>query len=690
MLKQTINNFPTNLETYQQTGIPWGSIFQPLSKIKKSNTIESIDEILRCEKCFSFISPFNHIDINSNWSCKLCEYSNHSKIPEKSRYTFIGENKPVPKELAEKMVEFEIPQPKKTFSKSKILICLLIDLTLQIEEIEATQKTLIDLVQYLNGKRKIYVGLFTIDSRLGVYQLDSDVPFVKYISIPQNSTDSIPLFLEEISSYSKIFVEISKNNSNIISAIQSLSQNTSKNEFGFGSSVKYIVDSLIQKNRFIFTQFICFMGSVPNYGCGQIEEEEQMNPSTNYYQNIADIAGQNAMAFHLFPFRYVGLSSLKFLSNSTGGEIYLSDPLNQETIFNNLKNIVVQEKAVSCLFRIRTSPYFKVSKIFGKYCKDEKTENLSTGFEQCIDKCAYIQISFAYTFIPGIDEDENEDENQNGMIISNSLFEKKKTFHRYIRLYNQQVFFTEIPSKIFQKSNGENIIFLLTQKMIQMSLHNRLETARETLTQWLCSLVENYLLSNAENKRKEIEIEEELKEASEFIENPELHNLFWWIHGILKSAFFCVGSDIAPDHRIAYYSSLLSLPPQFLSRSFYPKMMILKNGTKFLLKNVRLSKNHLKACVQKFPKFILVLDRFWSLVVFNNFEEEIDFQKEMRELFSKWKKERKKCFFAEIRFYQELNWKIIERYLIEDENENGNSFEFFKEEIKKKIRNKFK
>lgn len=539
--------------------------------------------VARCESCFAYINCYAKFE-EDGWCCPLCHTTNALSPRYASR------NRRLLPELQEGLLEFNVANDD-TLCASRPVFLAIVDLTGTTEALETIKTGLAAVIQALPPSSLF--GLVTFSERIGVYDLRSPIPHIKHIAIHESG--ECTLGLEELVPLSNSLVEISSYSEQITVAIEGL-KSLHSNSFvqgtlrrGFGAAVRAVVDFLVAlEESYSSVRIMTFLCGAPNHGDGKVEETSQLAPHTAFYLDQAKRAVEAGVCIDLFVLTnaFVGLSSLKFLTSFTGGNLVLYEQPEGASLPQDLYRQYTRPQAANGLFRLRTSPGFRVATAYGHLSADPKYDNLYhiQGCDEykcfafdCVSKTgslhrktpSTIQMAFAYTYIPSVyDED-------------------RTAIRRRLRLQTVQMPVVKTGLELFVSAVPDSTICLLVHKLIHESLKKGLEEGRLLLKDWLLILLSNLCSHHQKGDATPNAMFKKMDAA--FRSVPSLKIIISSVYSLLKQT--AILNPNANTDDIVYAQCLYSgLEPRFLRRVLYPDLSSWETPDKLSCQNLPLSK----------------------------------------------------------------------------------------------------
>ncbi|KAL6051129.1 Protein transport protein Sec24B [Balamuthia mandrillaris] len=510
-LRLSLQHFPESTGMKQASGLPWGVVVQPFISpeeglLKETNV--KVSKIARCQQCFAYINPYATFGLNG-WQCCLCDNVNKPS----RRYSTPQKRRVLP-ELKYNFVEFQVPdeaeQEGELALPPQAVFIALVDVSGTPESLELVKSGLLGALKALPPS--CLFGLVTFSGRVSVYDLASPVPHVKHVGV--RSEGSCSIGLEEVLPLCNFLVELSSNEANVAAAIDSLrvlngstlvgNENAQR---GFGPAIKSTIDFLeLFGSSIKNVRLLTFLCGWPNYGIGALDDDNEsvdsLKPQHRFYLEQAERAAEAGTCIDLFVVtsKYVGLASLKDLTVLTGGNLMVYDTVESATLPQDIYRQFSRPQASHAMLRLRTSEEFRTCRAFGHFYPDTNFDNLyriagcdqhkcfAFDFEFLESNSLYgnerpaVQMAFAYTYIPSVHDPNRE-------------------VKRRVRIYTIQLEVARSLKKLYKSAIPENILSILTHKLIKASIEDGVEEARLLLRDWLITTVARYLENFTKQQR---------------------------------------------------------------------------------------------------------------------------------------------------------------------------------------------
>ncbi|GAB5356114.1 hypothetical protein AAMO2058_000263200 [Amorphochlora amoebiformis] len=216
----TTRCFPATSDVKRKSGIPWGCLVKPFavgdgaaeeSKETGGRTLTSVraSAVARCGTCYAYINPFVKWSWNS-WRCPLCRTWNSCG----RRYRDRNDND-LP-ELSFSDIEFLVstttPYPNAETTTSGLTLrhpiyIFVVDVTGGEKAVETVKKSILQSLDHL--PTHAWMALVTVSHKIGVYDMRSASPHVRFTHILPNGT--VDPILEECISLSDALTSIHSN-----------------------------------------------------------------------------------------------------------------------------------------------------------------------------------------------------------------------------------------------------------------------------------------------------------------------------------------------------------------------------------------------------------------------------------------------------------------------------------------------
>jgi len=644
----SLNRFPQNGTLKDKSGLPWGCVVQPFATPEKAyllSTSVNAEKVARCSECFAYINPFVKF-VEGGWLCPLCQTVNQVT----KRYATSTKRQELP-ELKLGALEFEVPgfeeEEERDEDKGEGLtppvFIAVVDVTGSYDSLEAIKSGLQSTLHALPPMSLF--GMVTFSDRIGIYDLQSSIPQVKHVIIPEVGS-SCSLRLEEIVPLERFLVKISNCTDNISAAIDSL-QSALHHDLahteqlrGFGTTISFLIDFMeLFEENLTNIRVMTFLCAIPNFGEGALQiqtksSEDILTPQSAFYKEQAERAAKCGAAVDIFVVTntHVGLATIKFLAQTTGGNIMIYDQPEKASLPQDIYRQFSCPQASHALLRLRTSKEFRPSHAFGHFYPDPNYENLfhiegcdqfkTFAFDfEFTDPHGFtdvepptIQMAFAYTYLPSINDTD------------------RNTIRRRLRVITMQVGIARDRKQLYSDADPNVVLCLLTHKLIRASLDEGIEEGRLLLQDWLTILLTHYNEQleheGRKNERALVPLQHQHQQAAEidltFSKIPSLRKLSRYVFALLKSALLKTDS-LDPDYIIYLQCLYGGLEPLHLQKALYPDLASYGAPNNLSSQGLPLSKASIIASGCK----LFLVDAFTVLCVYlctnDNTEEPVPF-----------------------------------------------------------------
>ena len=633
----TSQHFPANREVKEASGLPWGCIIQPFRSIP-NNAITSIpaSRIARCEHCYAYINPFVRFG-KTSWACSLCRQLNHIPAHYADVKSRTERPELVNRLIEYELDEVEkggVDEGRMEEEYPTYIFC--VDVSGNSDYIELVKSSILAALEALSPE--VFVGICVFSDKIGLYDLRCSVPHVRNTRIHTNgfcsvaledmfplkeflvklgtSKDNICAAVESIEARfpssvagnenvrpSSLSTHTDSKHTNPTSTSTSTSTSNTKSgstegvRCGFGSTLEYIVNYLSSVERQVNGRLLLFLANRPNYGAGALEsrynslspsssspddeggvsDTELLIPQTDFYQQQAIHAAKSGICCDLYvvsDHKYIDISSLKYLSLLTGGNLLLYEDTKSALLPQDIFRQLKKPLAFRGLLRLRTSREFQPSSIYGHIIGDETYDNLfhvagidphkcmafnfefssGSGFTSYSDAKPIVQLAFAYTVLERFYDEETEREIEEPV--------------RRLRVQTFRLETTTEVSGIYESVNSEVVIGMLSQQAIQRVGENGIEETRLLLQDWLINLLskqaEHLSRLSSSNPLDSID--------TQFSQYPQLNFFPRFVFGLLKSRLLTTDRGENPDYRVYLQCLYSALKPSFLCKAIYPNL----------------------------------------------------------------------------------------------------------------------
>eukprot|EP01098_Paradermamoeba_levis_P012002 TRINITY_DN5188_c0_g1_i1.p1 TRINITY_DN5188_c0_g1~~TRINITY_DN5188_c0_g1_i1.p1 ORF type:complete len:601 (-),score=181.46 TRINITY_DN5188_c0_g1_i1:68-1870(-) len=566
------------------------------------------------------------------------------------------------------------------FAQSSIYIAA-VDLTGSREFLGLVKDGLLAAIEALPPSS--YFGLITFSDRIGIFDLRSPQLHIKHIPISSSSTTKVSL--SDVFPLSHFLVKIDTCLQNISNAIDNLiNLVTWEQKRGLGSLLLSINDYLSFGDFTPNVRMGIFLAGAPNYGIGALQEEktQDLSPQNSFYTDQAEKSAQLGICIDLFVVSnsFVGLSTIKFLTVRTGGNIMMYGLNANASLPQDIYRQLNKPQAMQGMLRLRTSEEFSVSHYYGHLYPDSSFENLyhvvgcdqfktfafdfdftspSGFFNREADALPTIQMVFVYNYIP------------EGGAASK--------VRRRLRVFTVQLGLAESPHSLYQAADSDVTLTLLTHKIIHASLDEGIREARLLLHDWLIIFLTNYN-ENVNRGTGSREIDVTLTKYGNLKALPRL------VFALQKSSILSL-DNIRADSTIYFHCLYSSIEPTLVHKALYPTLYSFGAPNNLASQNLSLS---LSAVTSSGSRLFLV-DAFTVICAYCASDaEDLMFPPPkdslMRTTINNLKQDRHitpDVIFAKAATAEEVYFNL---FLIEEQSARGPSFSQFLESVTQDVK----
>ncbi|KAH7302474.1 hypothetical protein KP509_23G074800 [Ceratopteris richardii] len=651
-IRLTVSKCPADPKVQEGSGIPWGAAVTPFAAHDEKGIapvvlpLEKSHALPRCDTCWAYFSSLCETEQYS-WRCALCDSVNSFSEADIVRYSS-PQNCP---ELSSSFIDLEIKEEKhgseNEFQGQPVFVAA-VDLSASEEFLELIKSALLAALEALEPG--VLFGLATFSHKIGLYDVQGPVPVVKSVFIPPELDGHVPVELEDAMPLRSFLAPIEKNKENIAAALETLKPTSSWERTtaagqgiegvtmggrGFGVAMDAILNYLgaEQGVTFALARVFAFLSGPPDYGAGQLDtrrygeqyaskgedaDKALLPEQTSFYKDLAGVAVQAGVCVDIFAVtdEYTDLASLKFLSIDSGGSLFLYANTDDSTLPQDLPY------AFGCVYKLRTSPDLKISQSYGHFFPDPQYENVqhiiccdafatyaydfefvnSSGFDRARDGLPALQMAFQYTVMT-----PSESQRQGGIQIGRNCF----TLQRRLRIRTVQIEVSRNMGELYESTNSEVVLSILTHKIIQASLEEGIKEARALLHDWLIILVAQY---NEFCKLARFGQSSTMNKLDvTFSHYPKLQALPRLVFALMRNPLLRPHEEgVHPDYRIYLQCLFSALEPGSLLRAIYPVLSSYSSPDKQAFPRHSLSRTAL--ITSKCPIFFL--DAFTVLIVY--------------------------------------------------------------------------
>mmetsp|Transcript_2788 Transcript_2788/g.4047 ORF Transcript_2788/g.4047 Transcript_2788/m.4047 type:complete len:634 (+) Transcript_2788:32-1933(+) len=602
-LQATCQRFPRNEGIREEAGIPWGCLIRPYTSInaKQKSSAES-SNIARCSRCYAYINVYVRWSWSS-WQCSLCRTWNSAT----KRYQ-AKDSEYLP-EFQTNIVEYVLTNKETDEKVLKPVYILAIDISGDEAAIDAIKKSLIESIDALPEYARIAFLVFS--HRIGFLDASGSKPNIKYSNVNSGNEiksisqllvpkkymkemiDSVEtclgadpadlkeesneswsltsLFMGAITSTMKTLTFASAEKASMLPTYErreagvdnensqkSASEQTKQCFSAFGDVLQMLKNLIGDTENVPSTKIIAFITKRPNYGIGKIP----FNTATPFYVDIGrTFAGiGTSIDLVIVSKEDIGINSLKFLPSITNGRLMFYNEFDKSSLGKDLRAHFAKMHAFGGHLRIRTSPEFKIGKVYSsltthpKFSKvlclpwvHENTTiaircdfNRKLGFSN--DTKPVIQFAFEYK---QLSSDDAKAEILSRLRVVTMRLPTAKNVESLMNGCQLSVTLTHITHQaIFKVFSGEELV----------DIQNLLQS-------WALRLVKKYSKHFNVPSGKEISWKDSV---CEFHKLPSLQGLIPLVFALIHSPALRTEPHISDENRMLAYQQYTSATPQEL------------------------------------------------------------------------------------------------------------------------------
>ncbi|CAD7704802.1 unnamed protein product [Ostreobium quekettii] len=269
----------------------------------------------------------------------------------------------------------------------------------------------------------------------------------------------------------------------------------------------------------------------------------------------------------------VGLDVLSTIANNTGGGVWLYPSVQDAMLTQDLYRHLSSPHAQNCLLKVRTSPEFRVARLYGRVFKDPMYDDVyhmmscdafdvvtvdfefvhKEGFGNPPAAVPTVQVAFQYTTVTADGQEPK--------------------LQRRMRICTIQAQVARNPVEIFNSANAESIICMLLHKVLAATEKEGKQQAALLLQDWLVILAASY--DKLTHRHGEGQLHEQGQPFVPFEDCEALQAVPRLVYGLLRSPLMLggqVGPLAHPDLPTFLRHQWTSLPPSHLHRAMYPQL----------------------------------------------------------------------------------------------------------------------
>lgn len=561
-IRASVSRLPNSASGKQTVSLPLGFVLQPLAPSPDQSEVPalgSVNSIIRCTKCRSYVNPFVQWRANGRqWTCSICGFL--QATPDEYVADLDDSGKRVDRyarpELCRGTVEYEAPaefmvhhhQQPPVFmfvidvSRTAVVSGFLEAVIAGIREALQSQR--------MPGGARTRVGIMTFDTSLHFYSLSLNyaqppmyvVADLEDIFLPTPAPD---ILVNARECQTAIF--------RLLDQLPSMFFNTHVDESCLGSAVQGA--SLAMQH--VGGKMLVFGACIPSLGACALKSSRENNsvlctdreveflvPSSDGFKEMAIRLTQGQVSLDLFmaPQGYVDLASLAPLAKYTGGDVrYYGGfqlTLHGLKLMKEVVHVLTRNTGWQAVMRVRVSNGWKISKIYGHFniqginlvvvpnVHEDQTFAVTIDLADsvAVDAVLYVQCALLYT---------------------NSDGERRIRVHTWASLTSGSV------PEIVNSVDVQATVALLSNIAVGQSVSTTLAKGRTTLQQYCQHSVQALSMTNA----------------------VALQYLSLYIMGMLKSPAFRSTRDVSADVRIFLWMRLETLPVEQVAAYYCPRLV---------------------------------------------------------------------------------------------------------------------
>ena len=382
---------------------------------------------------------------------------------------------------------------------------------------------------------------------------------------------------------------------------------TKKPPRAMGSAIRTALD-MVQVSGLIAARLVAIGAGECNYGDGQIEALEESMASKDRFQVPAvpfySEQGERASALGAMVDIYivsktpVDVASISPLAQISGGRLILYEA-GENTLPQDVWQHLNDPAVVRGLLRVRTSPEFTVSDVFG--CGVYRDGEVLDVFRlNCHGHTSTLALDFAFTDEVGFSGRRTAPSIQ--VAFRGVFIEPGALPQRGLRVETQTYPVSASIVELRKEADANATTTLIFHKAIAAADEVGIREARMLLFDWLANLLARTASTTAEG---EPEVDPSLDEYPSIKTIPRL------VFGLIRSFLFRQEA-VAPDQRSALRCIWEDLSPELLAAAAYPRLFSFLNLEEKSIKELALS----STAVKESGHPVFMLDAFSEVVIY--------------------------------------------------------------------------
>jgi hypothetical protein len=591
--------FPLGIDEKNLSGLPWGCIVRPFAGAADAVPVVDAASVDRCSNCFGYPNHLCRVEYR-RWVCSLCGHRNQLS----NRYGRRGERHRVP-ELSSACYELDMKlsaEDELVFGDTSALVAV-VDISGDTDCMELVRSALRAALGAMQPNELL--GLVTVGTDVGLYDLRSSPPSVRHIAVP--AIGGLPLELEEVlGGVSELLVPIGAHKPQIHVAIDSLlspaelataaaadaaaaaaattqdgAEPTAaapvmppspKRRVGFGTCLSALLDLLQTADPSEFSvRLLSFLAGPPNLGLGALRPGEAASSaddgrkpgSTEFYEHCGRLCAARGICAELFVVaprdgevqQPVDLASLKPLATLSGGSLLMYEPSADDAWASlpiDVHRLLSRRRAMQGMLRLRTSPEYRVARAFGHLTPDAEYGNLW----HVVAADEQSSFAFDFEFEDGFDSFKSEGEGEGEVVVPCiqlafcycARVSGTRLLQKRLRVETRQVTVATAGVKqIYETMEPGVVLKLLMHKIVRACEEEGVAEGAELVKDWLCRLLVAY--------RRNLELPAPESVATLFPKGSGMSTIPRYVFGLLKSPLLRLQVNIPPR---CFYARIVS------------------------------------------------------------------------------------------------------------------------------------
>ncbi|OQV24760.1 Protein transport protein Sec24B [Hypsibius exemplaris] len=376
----TMNLIPNTKSLLEKSRLPLAILIHPYRDLSNLQVL-SVNTIVRCRSCRSYINPFVTFIDQYKWRCNLCDRSND--LPQEFFHDPITRTVGDPSrrpEIRSATIEYIAPSEYALRPPQPAIYVFLLDVcfnAVEVRYLDAFRERLLAVLDRLPGDARTQVAFIAYDSSLHFFQLDNNdwkmltVADIDDVFIP--STEGILVRLHESMDAVR----------DLIARLPEIFKGQRDTHSCMGAAIQIAHRLLLPTGGRITVMQTC----LPTLGPGALKAREDPNlraarevkflePATDFYKTLALECSSNQVAVDLFLLagQYADLTTISGIARYSGGVIHyyptfnsVSNPVQLGRFENDFTRYLTRKIGFESVMRVRCTNGMSLTNFHGNF-----------------------------------------------------------------------------------------------------------------------------------------------------------------------------------------------------------------------------------------------------------------------------------------------------------------------------------